>query len=129
MKKYLVFIALIFTVFPSCKSQENKIKNTTVAVLQKIIQTSKKIQLLDVRTPEECSQGIIKDAIMINVFADDFDEIALKKLDKTMPVYIYCRSGRRSVAASERLKKQGFDVYNILGGYIDYQKFTSTKKQ
>ncbi|MBE7696506.1 rhodanese-like domain-containing protein [Tenacibaculum finnmarkense] len=129
MKKYLVFIALIFMVFTSCKSQENKIKNTTVADLQKITQTSKKIQLLDVRTPEECSQGIIKDAIMINIFADDFEEIALKKLDKTKPVYVYCRSGRRSVSASVRLKKRGFDVYNILGGYIDYQKFTSTKKQ
>ncbi|MBE7645014.1 rhodanese-like domain-containing protein [Tenacibaculum finnmarkense] len=129
MKKYLVFIALIFTVFTSCKSQENNIKNTTVADLQKITQTSKKIQLLDVRTPEECSQGIIKDAIMINIFADDFEEIALKKLDKTKPVYVYCRSGRRSVSASVRLKKRGFDVYNILGGYIDYQKFTSTKKQ
>ncbi|WCC47027.1 rhodanese-like domain-containing protein [Tenacibaculum finnmarkense] len=129
MKKYLVFIALIFTVFTSCKSQENNIKNTTVADLQLLLKTEKKIQLLDVRTPEECSQGIIKDAIMINVFADDFDEIALKKLDKTKPVYVYCRSGRRSVAASVRLKKQGFDVYNILGGYIDYQKFTSTKKQ
>ncbi|MCD8399299.1 rhodanese-like domain-containing protein [Tenacibaculum finnmarkense genomovar ulcerans] len=129
MKKYLVFIALIFMVFTSCKSQENNIKNTTVADLQKITQTSKKIQLLDVRTPEECSQGIIKDAIMINIFADDFEEIALKKLDKTKPVYVYCRSGRRSVSASVRLKKRGFDVYNILGGYIDYQKFTSTKKQ
>ncbi|MBE7651558.1 rhodanese-like domain-containing protein [Tenacibaculum finnmarkense] len=128
MKKYLVFIALIFTVFTSCKSQENNIKNTTVADLQLLLKTEKKIQLLDVRTPEECSQGIIKDAIMINVFADDFEEIALKKLDKTKPVYVYCRSGRRSVAASVRLKKQGFDVYNILGGYIDYQKFTSTKK-
>ncbi|MBE7691961.1 rhodanese-like domain-containing protein [Tenacibaculum finnmarkense genomovar ulcerans] len=129
MKKYLVFIALIFTVFTSCKSQENNIKNTTVADLQLLLKTEKKIQLLDVRTPEECSQGILDNAIMINIFADDFEEIALKKLDKTKPVYIYCRSGRRSVAASERLKKQGFDVYNILGGYIDYQKFTSTKKQ
>ncbi|MCG8804990.1 rhodanese-like domain-containing protein [Tenacibaculum finnmarkense] len=127
MKKYLVFIALIFTVLASCKSQENNIKNTTVADLQLLLKTEKKIQLLDVRTPEECSQGILDNAIMINIFADDFEYIALRKLDKTMPVYIYCRSGRRSLVASEKLQKEGFKTYNVLGGYRAYQKLTAIK--
>ncbi|MCG8182972.1 rhodanese-like domain-containing protein [Tenacibaculum piscium] len=127
MKKYLVFIALIFMVLISCKSQENNIKNTTVSDLQLLLKTEKKIQLLDVRTPEECSQGILDNAIMINVFADDFEYIALRKLDKTMPVYIYCRSGRRSLVASEKLQKEGFNTYNVLGGYRAYQKLTAIK--
>lgn len=127
MKKYLVFIALIFMVLISCKSQENNIKNTTVSDLQLLLKTEKKIQLLDVRTPEECSQGILDNAIMINIFADDFEYIALRKLDKTMPVYIYCRSGRRSLVASEKLQKEGFNTYNVLGGYRAYQKLTATK--
>ncbi|WP_233861283.1 rhodanese-like domain-containing protein [Tenacibaculum piscium] len=127
MKKYLVFIALIFMVLISCKSQENNIKNTTVADLQLLLKTEKKIQLLDVRTPEECSQGILDNAIMINIFADDFEYIALRKLDKTMPVYIYCRSGRRSLVASEKLQKEGFNTYNVLGGYRAYQKLTAIK--
>ncbi|WP_233896798.1 rhodanese-like domain-containing protein [Tenacibaculum piscium] len=127
MKKYLVFIALIFMVLISCKSQENNIKNTTVSDLQLLLKTEKKIQLLDVRTPEECSQGILDNAIMINIFADDFEYIALRKLDKTMPVYIYCRSGRRSLVASEKLQKEGFNTYNVLGGYRAYQKLTAIK--
>ena len=38
--------------------------------------------------------------------------------DKSAPLYIYCRSGRRSAAAGEALSKAGYEVYNLAGGYL-----------
>ena len=72
-------------------------------------------QLLDVRTPEEWSEGIIKGALKINFFEANFSE-QLNNLDKTKPVYVYCKSGGRSGKASNQLRNKGFTVYNLIGG-------------
>ena len=73
--------------------------------------------LLDVRTPEEFNQGFIEGAVLIPVteLGQRLDEIEQYK-DK--PVLVYCRSGNRSVTASEILIDNGFtEVHNLLTGY------------
>jgi rhodanese-related sulfurtransferase len=46
-----------------------------------------------------------------------------QKINKTKPIYIYCRSGNRSKKSSEILKKIGFvKVYDLLGGYKNWIK-------
>lgn len=75
-----------------------------------------KAQLVDVRTPEEFAEGHIAGAVNINVNGDSFLEKAEKKLDKTKPVAIYCRSGKRSAKAARMLGRKGFEVYNLDGG-------------
>lgn len=73
--------------------------------------------LLDVRTPEEFNQGYIEGALLIPVteLGQRLDEIEQYK-DK--PVLVYCRSGNRSVTASEILIDNGFtEVHNLLTGY------------
>jgi rhodanese-related sulfurtransferase len=72
-------------------------------------------QLLDVRTPEEWALGSIKGASKINFFEVNFSE-QLNKLDKTKPVYVYCKSGGRSGKAAKQLEKKDFTVYNLIGG-------------
>jgi rhodanese-related sulfurtransferase len=72
-------------------------------------------QLLDVRTPEEWALGSIKGASKINFLEANFSE-QLNKLDKTKPVYVYCKSGGRSGKAAKQLEKKGFTVYNLIGG-------------
>ena len=73
-------------------------------------------QILDVRTPEEWAEGTVKEAIKMNFYDANFQE-QLKKLDKTKPVYVYCKSGGRSGKAADQLQKMGFtSVYNLLGG-------------
>ena len=48
---------------------------------------------------------------------------APSKINKTKPIYIYCRSGNRSKKSSEILKKIGFvKVYDLLGGYKNWIK-------
>ncbi len=122
MKKYLFLSGLILIIIFSCKSQTEEIKNITVKDLQVILKNDKNIQLVDVRTPAEWEKGTIENAIEINVTTDDFKNSALAKLDKSKPVYVYCRSGGRSVIASEILLKEGFLPYNVLGGYMKWEK-------
>lgn len=76
-----------------------------------------RVSIVDVRTPAEVSQGKIKDAIAINVASPTFMN-QLSKLDRAAPYIVYCRSGRRSVNACNRMSKEGFtNLYNLKGGF------------
>ena len=55
--------------------------------------------VLDVRTPEECNEGIIAEAIQINFLASHDFVSALEGLDKGKTYFVYCRSGNRSAQA------------------------------
>ena len=79
------------------------------------------IQLLDVRTPEEIKQGAIKTAKFANYFDNDFAAQVTNKFDSQRPIYLYCRSGNRSLKASKLLKAKGFTVVNVLGGYNSWK--------
>ncbi|HEY9177015.1 MAG TPA: rhodanese-like domain-containing protein [Flavipsychrobacter sp.] len=72
--------------------------------------------LLDVRTAGEYNDGHIKGAKNIDWYSPSFqDEVA--KLDKTKPVFVYCKSGGRSGQATQVLKSMGFkEVYDLEGG-------------
>ena len=73
-------------------------------------------QLIDVRTPQEYSEGYLPGAILMDIKAASFDSL-IRTLDKTRPVFVYCRSGRRSLEAANILEKNKFEVvYNLDGG-------------
>ncbi|MBO7180215.1 MAG: rhodanese-like domain-containing protein, partial [Bacteroidales bacterium] len=46
----------------------------------------------------------------------------LQGLDKSKTYYLYCRSGRRSNQAANRMLKEGFKVFDMKGGIIEWQK-------
>ena len=75
------------------------------------------VTLLDVRTPAEYSGGFIDD--FINIELDSLRD-NLNMLDKSKPVYLHCRSGLRSYIACRILTQNGFDCYNLSGGYRLY---------
>lgn len=119
MKNVLCLLLMSFF-FINCNSQQ-EVKTISTTEL-KVLLKNKKVQLLDVRTPAEISEGVIKTAFFVNYFDPDFYNKAVKKLDKSKPVYLYCRSGNRSGKASRMLKEKGFEVYNVLGGYNKWKK-------
>lgn len=82
------------------------------------------VQLVDVRTAEEFSEGHITANKTRNIDAmkPDFMELAEKELDKGKTVAVYCRSGRRSADAARRLAGAGFKVIDLKGGIIEWQK-------
>lgn len=72
--------------------------------------------LIDVRTPEEISKSSIQGNIAIDQNSSDF-EAKLNELDKTKTYLVYCRSGRRSLAAAKRMAEMGFNkIYNLESG-------------
>ncbi|RBW59204.1 rhodanese-like domain-containing protein [Tenacibaculum sp. E3R01] len=123
--KFINSILIITVLFlTGCKGQSKEIKNITTNTLETVLKSDSRIQLVDVRTPAEWQKGIIENAIKIDVTSSSFEKEALKLLDKTKPVYLYCRSGGRSMIAAETLLKKGFEVYNIEGGYMQWQQKT-----
>ena len=75
------------------------------------------ITLLDVRNPQEVMRGKIDG--FINIPLDMLRE-RIEELDKSKPVYVHCHSGMRSYVASRILVQNGFDVYNLNGGFRLY---------
>ena len=115
--RYLFLILSIF--FVSCaKSQD--VKSISTTELKQLL-SKEKIQLLDVRTPDEVSQGFIKSAKFANLFDANFYQKASAQLDKSKPVYVYCRTSNRSSAAAAILKEKGFNVYFLEGGYTQWK--------
>ena len=75
------------------------------------------VQLVDVRTPREVNLGMIKGAIHINYFDEDF-EARIEKLDKRKPIVVYCAAGGRSAKAGNRLTGWGFTkIYDLKEGF------------
>jgi len=71
--------------------------------------------ILDVRTPSEYAQGHIAGAVNLDYYASF--ENSLFALDKNKTYLGYCRSGNRSVSASQLMVDNGFtSIYNMLGG-------------
>lgn len=94
--------------------QEEVIVDVTVNQFKDLIATEGTI--LDVRTPEEWAEGTIAKAEKIDYYSDDF-ATQVEKLDKSKPVFVYCKKGGRSAGAAETLKEKGFTkVYNLDGG-------------
>jgi len=85
--------------------------------------STKDALVFDVRTTEEFNLGHIKGSINIDFYDEKLFVDFFQKINKTKPIYIYCRSGNRSKKSSEILKKIGFvKVYDLLGGYKNWIK-------
>lgn len=73
------------------------------------------IRVIDVRTAEEVAQGMIPGAEHIAL--DEFDPASLD-LSDGREIILYCRSGRRSQIAAERLSQHtGEPVRHLSGGF------------
>ena len=76
--------------------------------------------VLDVRTAEEFKEEHIEGAISIDQSQSDFVEKVKTLVPSDKTVCVYCRSGRRSKEASEKLAKLGYTNVYEFGGIIDW---------
>ena len=72
--------------------------------------------IIDVRTPEEFSQGHLDNAVNIP-YESISAEFTKQKIAKDQPVVVYCRSGRRSGIAQASLIELGYSKVHNGGGY------------
>tara|TARA_R110002111_G_scaffold68080_6_gene110675 strand:- start:830 stop:1147 length:318 start_codon:yes stop_codon:yes gene_type:complete len=78
--------------------------------------------ILDVRTQDEVDEGIIPNAINIDIHKGQGFIYELEALDKTKNYYVYCRSGARSGQACGIMNRLGFkNAYNLVGGIMGWQ--------
>ncbi len=119
---YKYFFLLLFPVL--VLSQENKSVYEVLSYDDFKNQTSNnKTLLFDIRTMEEFNSGHLKGSVNIDFYEEELFDKFFSKVDKSKPIYIYCRSGNRSKKSSEKLKKLGFiKIYDLEGGYKNWVK-------
>ena len=93
-----------------------KVKNFYVEDIPKLLKRDD-IILLDTRTRYEYQLGHIDG--FVNIPLDSLRD-NLHLLDKTKTIYLTCQVGQRGYVASRILSQNGFDVYNLSGGYNLY---------
>lgn len=97
-------------------------KNISVAEAMQLINETKHLQIVDVRTQIEFDSAYVKNAINIDYKNPKFQENILT-IDKEQPVLVYCRSGKRSFNAMNIMIQLGYkEVYNMQGGILAFKK-------
>ncbi len=89
------------------------------AEAKKLLDEDKNLRLIDVRTKEEFEESYIDGAELLPL--DEIKERASEVLpDKEREIMVYCRSGKRSMAAAEILEELGYKHIYDMGGLIDW---------
>ena len=123
MKKLLPILlsALMFT---GCAATNNSQTNTyrQIAMDEAVDMMAQETGyiILDVRRPDEFAAGHIPNAINVpneSIGTSDIPELP----DKDQLIMVYCRSGRRSKEASEKLVKLGYTNIVEFGGILDWK--------
>ena len=101
------------------KAEIAKAPAISPAKLMKWIKEEKKFVLVDVRTSEETSEGVIDADNLKMMQRGKLEFMAIKagglKMDDT--IVIYCKAGSRGALATNMLKKYGYkNVYNLTKG-------------
>jgi len=100
------------------KSQLNNLVPTDFSAQ---IKATTHLVVIDVRMEKEFLLGHIPDAINIDYFDELFwEKIEALDLSAKHSIFVYCRSGRRSIRACTLMRNGGFDntqIFNLEGGY------------
>lgn len=117
---FMFFVCVFLFGMMACSSKpKNKFTNLSSDEFERLIE-DRNVQRLDVRTVAEYSEGHIPGSININILDDNFSSAADEVLDKSLPVAVYCKSGRRSRNAARLLVKKGYTVYNLDKGILNW---------
>ena len=116
MKKLLILILSLF-------SLSYAYENLSAKEFYEFLNKEKDYVLLDVRTPQEFyKEGHIKGANLIPIQLFKYIYLGGKGIEDKK-VFVYCRSGNRSAAASKILEKWGVKkVYNLKNGILEWKK-------
>ncbi|SRR5690606_3126699 len=103
-------------------------KNITQAEWEAKLSEDKNAIILDVRTADECSYGILENAICLDYFDTEKFLSEIQKADKNKNYYVYCRSGNRSANACRLMEDSGIaNTFNLIGGITGWTGKIITK--
>ena len=122
MKKLIPILlsTLLFTGCASSNNQANTYRSITMDDAVTMMAQETGYIILDVRRPDEFAAGHIPNAI--NVPNETIGTAEIPELtDKDQLIMVYCRSGRRSKEAAEKLVKLGYTNIVEFGGILDWK--------
>ena len=122
MKKLIPILlsALLFTGCASSNNQTNTYRQISMDEAVAMMAEEQGYIILDVRRADEYAEGHIPNAINVpneTIGTDEIPELP----DKDQLIMVYCRSGRRSKEASEKLMKLGYTNIVEFGGILDWR--------
>ena len=123
MKKLLPILlsALMFTgCAGTSNNQTNTYRSITMDEAVDMMAKENGYIILDVRRPDEFAEGHIPGAINVaneTIGTDEIPELP----NKDQLIMVYCRSGRRSKEAAEKLGKLGYTNIVEFGGILDWK--------
>ena len=86
------------------------------------LENDDKAVIIDVRTDDEVAEGIIQNAIHIDIYKGQEFVNEIEELDPDKNYYVYCRSGNRSGQACNIMDQLGFEnAYNLEGGILEWE--------
>ena len=143
MKNTLILISslLIISTFAGCSSKQKNAaqqsdkkqligmaesapllyKNVSMAEGLKIAEENPDAIILDVRRNDEYKSGHIPGARLLTMETITAESVAKVLPDKNQLILIYCRSGRRSKIAAQKLLDLGYTNLIEFGGILDYK--------
>ena len=122
----IILSSVCLAVFLSCQDGEATYRMITMEEAVSMMRNEKNYIILDVRRPDEFSIGHIPNAINVPNEIIGTEEIP-ELPDKNQLILVYCRSGRRSKEAAEKLVKLGYKNIVEFGGILDWQGEITTE--
>ena len=119
----IVSISLLFLIIilNGCTNSQTSNTNLSAIDFKKKFEEISNEQIIDVRTPQEFSEGHIENAINIDWNGSNFEN-EISKIDTSTPIFIYCLGGGRSAAAAAKMKEMGFkDIVELNGGMMNWR--------
>ncbi len=95
-------------------------KDVTAKDAKALMDKNKNIFLLDVRTPQENSQGRLPGTVLIPI---NEIERRIAEVPKNKTIMVYCAVGSRSKPVAEFLSRNGYkEVYNMTDGIVGWYR-------
>jgi phage shock protein E len=115
----IIWIIILFTLAGQIYAQSAV---TIITADELELALNEDILLVDVRFGIEFDQGHIPGATHVNLYSRDFVS-QFENINRSTPVYVYCKSGHRSLDACQKLEEMGFTrLYSLKGGTMAWRK-------
>ncbi len=110
---------MINTLFRS-RANQQKLASIGARQLHEKMQLDSELVIIDVRSAEEFTRGHISGTRLLPLATI---HLRHDEIPHNLPVVVTCRSGARSRAAIEQLRKLGFtNLINLDGGLLSWQR-------
>ena len=99
--------------------RQKKVSQITPKDAYRRLQADPRTVIVDVRQPVETRAGSVPGAVLIPL--TDFGG-RMAELPRDRPILTICRSGHRSPLAARQLKQAGYEVTDVAGGTLAWER-------